>query len=149
RPAASRHSSGIWSTASYSYARGSGRCPEGFGLFRPLLLSVSIVVVGSTLCGREPGPATPSQSKIMLYRAALHKKIRERGVLTRQRGRMSILSRLCNFGRCVKFGPQPLRQKARRAVSDGLAVDGHHRHDDAGGRGDEGLPRRLGLGQGE
>jgi len=44
-----------------------------------LLLSVSIVVVGSPLCGREPS-ATPDPAKIMLYHAALHKKIREHGV---------------------------------------------------------------------
>ena len=41
----------------------------------------------------------------------------------------------------MKFGPQPLREQARRAVADRLPIDPHDRHDDVGGRRDERLAR--------
>src|SRR5581483_8157517 len=49
----------------------------------------------------------------------------------------------------MKFRSQPEREQTRSTVADRLAVDLHDRHDDVGGRGDEGLARGLGLGHAE
>ena len=90
---------------------------------------------------KAAGPAPTPTPIICRFMLLLHKQIR----CSASRKSAVHDSGIGQFGRRMKFGPQPLREQARRAVADRLAVDAHDRHDDVGRRGDESLAGSLGL----